>query len=336
LTFARNYGEHRPHIDRVAANMSDADTQGTWWRRAFNKLQSFWPSPESERLLAELSVVRSEFDRRAKSQQPCSTEAPWLSEAKANLAKAERDFHDHRYQAAWIELKAAQRSTIFDPEDKSGAESLATALWRDAEAMEEGRRRKAMLGLLSDKDLLRPNIQDEPARIAKAAELLDDYFDTQYYRIELRRLHLVTLFWMLLGALVVLVALAYSARIELFVSDYPVDDKVGSADRLVTVILLGMLGAALSIAQTIATSDLTSKITAQRVVSFMVWMRPVIGATAAVVAYVLLLANQQLKVFNFDTNFTVVSVVAIVAGFSERFIIGALDRVADSQSEKKP
>jgi hypothetical protein len=242
----------------------------------------------------------------------------------------------HRYQAAWVELKAAQRSMIFDSSDKEGAASLATTLRQDALALDLGRRRAAMLDLLCDKDVLRPNIGSEPARIAKAAELLDDHFDTQYYRIELRRRQLISLFCALCGALVILVGLAYFHWIDLFSRGG--DTGVGTLKRLVAVIVLGTLGAVLSIAQTIMASDLTSKITAQRVVSFMVWMRPAIGATTAVVAYVLLLANQKLQVFfngKFAEDFTVVAVVAILAGFSERFITGALDRVAASQGDKK-
>jgi hypothetical protein len=69
----------------------------------------------------------------------------------------------------------------------------------------------------------------------------------------------------------------------------------------------------------------------------MVWMRPAIGATAAVVSYALLLANDYLKIFNLELtkDFAVICVIALVAGFSERFIVGALNRVADSQGGDK-
>jgi len=303
------------------------------WRR-------IWPAPDADRLLSELTVVHNELDRREKRQTPSTgagaDDGTWLAEAKANLDAAARHHSERRYQAAWVELKAAQRSMIFDLSDKEGAASLAATLRQDALALDPGRRRSAMLDLLCDKDALRPSIESEPARIAKAAEVLDDYFDTQYYRIELRRRQLITLFCALCVALLVLVGLAYCGRIDLFLADD--NTAVGTPNRLVAVILLGTLGAVLSIAQTIMASDLTSKITAQRVVSFMVWMRPAIGATAAVVAYVLLLANQKLQVlFNgqFGEDFTVIAVVAILAGFSERFITGALDRVAASQGDKK-
>ena len=111
----------------------------------------------------------------------------------------------------------------------------------------------------------------------------------------------------------------------------------GSPDRLVTVILLGVLGATLSVAQAIAAADLTAKITSQRVGAFMVWMRPAIGATAAVVSYTLLLANDYLKIFNLELtkDFAVICVIALLAGFSERFIVGALNRVADLQGGDK-
>jgi len=91
------------------------------------------------------------------------------------------------------------------------------------------------------------------------------------------------------------------------------------------------------VAQTIVTSDINTKVTVQRVGAFMVWMRPIIGATAAVIAYTLLLANAQLKVFfdgTFAEDFAVVAVIAIVAGFSERFIVGALGTIADTQAKK--
>jgi hypothetical protein len=69
----------------------------------------------------------------------------------------------------------------------------------------------------------------------------------------------------------------------------------------------------------------------------MAWMRPAIGATAAVVAYVLLLANGSLHVFDttLSQDFSVVAVIALLAGFSERFIVGALNRVAEAQGAAK-
>ena len=94
-------------------------------------------------------------------------------------------------------------------------------------------------------------------RIIEAAALRDDYFDTQYYRIELRRRHLINLFILLLVALAVLVGLSFADMIELFAGGLGQGKSSnGLADGSV---LLGMLGATLSVAQTIVTSDINTQ-----------------------------------------------------------------------------
>ena len=296
-------------------------------------LRRWCPSPESERLLAAMEAAEIELERRKGGQDPGTEKAGWLVAATRNLEKARGHLTDEAYQVAWREIKAAERTMLEDPKDGAGAESKAATMRREAESL-EGRRGKAMIDLLcDDKGVLRANLKDDRSRIVEAAALRDDYFDTQYYRIELRRRHLINLFFLLLIALAVLVGLSYAGMIELFGGG----SAKGSPERLVTVILLGVLGATLSVAQTIVASDLNAKITSQQVGAFMVWMRPAIGATAAVVSYTLLLANDYLKVFNRELteDFAVICVIALLAGFSERFIVGALNRVADSQGGDK-
>lgn len=286
-----------------------------------------------------MTVVGNELSRREGPLGPSKAgENLWLLEAKANYFNARCHYRENRYHAAWIELKAAQRSMIFDPQDDEGVASLATTLRHDALFLESGRRRSAMLALLGRESDSAADTKPTRADIAKAAELLDDHFDTQYHRIELRRRHLVMLFWGLFLFLATLVAFSYCRRIELFSGAGTASAQLrGTPDGLVAVILFGLLGASLSIAQTMAASSLTTKITSQRVVAFAVWMRPIIGATAAVVSYVLLLANAKLKIFNgeWGSDFNVVCIIAIVAGFSERFVTGALDRVAPSENARK-
>jgi hypothetical protein len=298
-------------------------------------IRRWCPSPESERLLAALEAVQIDMDRRKAMQDPGGEPAGWLVAARQNIDRAQAHFVEEEYQIAWREIKAAERAMLEDPKDGAGAESKAATMRREAEGV-GARRGKAMMDLLCDeKGALRANLRDDRTRLVEAATLRDDYYDTQYYRIEMRRRHLINLFFLLLIALCLLVGFSYAGRIELFDGH---GGAKGNPDRLVTVILLGVLGAALSVAQTIVASDLNAKITAQRVGAFMVWMRPAIGATAAVVAYTLLLANDHVKVFNeaFTSDFAVVAVIALLAGFSERFIVGALNRVADTAGGDKP
>jgi hypothetical protein len=293
-----------------------------FWRRLLDR---WFPAPDSERLLSAIEGARIELLGRTSGAEPQG----WAFVADRSLALAHKHYEAAQYQIAWHEVKAAERAMLCDPNDKAGAMSRAATLAREAEEL-HGRRAKAMHDLLIGADgKLDPELANQPQRIAEAARLRDDFFDTQYFRIDLRRRHLLNLFWILLAALAALLALTYWAHIEPFVASTTPD----FAGRLVTVVLLGVIGASLSVAQTIAASDVNTKIAAQQVGAFMAWMRPAIGATAAVAAYVLLLANTKLKVLSVDLSqdFSLVAVIALVAGFSERFIVGALNKVADSQ-----
>jgi hypothetical protein len=304
---------------------------GGFWKR---QIRRWCPSPESERISAALESATIELEHRRANQDDGGKQAGWLTAVEGHLAKARCAYGEEHYQIGWREIKAADRTMLEDPKDALGVEARAATLRREAEAV-GGRRAKAIVDLLCDANgKLLPNLSGDRTRIIEAAELRDEHYDTLYYRIELRRRHLINLFILLLISLVLLLALAYFGKIELFRGT---DPNSGSFGRLVTVILLGMLGASLSVAQTVVASDINAKIPSQLVGAFMVWMRPVIGATAAVVAYVLLLANEHMKIFEptLAQNFKVVCVIALVAGFSERFIVGALNRVADSQSGDK-
>jgi hypothetical protein len=70
-------------------------------------------------------------------------------------------------------------------------------------------------------------------------------------------------------------------------------------------------------------------------------MRPAIGAAAALVAIALLEAGQELKFLQDDVlkgvlgNPAAILVIAFVAGFSERFITGAIDRISEQSSKTK-
>jgi hypothetical protein len=201
-------------------------------------IRRWCPAPESERLLAAVEAATIELERRKAGQDPAAESAGWLLAAQQNLEKARGYYADEQYQIAWREIKAAERAMLEDPKDGAGAESKAATMRREAEAL-EGRRGKAMLDLLcDDKGVLRPDLRNDRTRLVEAAALRDDYYDTQYYRIELRRRHLINLFFLLLIALAVLVGLSYAGMIELFGGGEP---GKGSPDRLVTVILLGVL-----------------------------------------------------------------------------------------------
>jgi hypothetical protein len=69
-------------------------------------------------------------------------------------------------------------------------------------------------------------------------------------------------------------------------------------------------------------------------------MRPAIGAAAALISFVLLNAK-AIRLFNWNVNDpTVIFTVAAISGFSERFIVGAIEKISGDEDEntgtKKP
>ncbi len=62
-------------------------------------------------------------------------------------------------------------------------------------------------------------------------------------------------------------------------------------------------------------------------------MRPAIGAAAALISFVFLNAK-AIRLFDWDpTSPTIIFTVAIVSGFSERYIVGAIERIAESEDK---
>jgi hypothetical protein len=95
------------------------------------------------------------------------------------------------------------------------------------------------------------------------------------------------------------------------------------------------MGAALSVARGLLAADVSAKIPAQQLGSFVVWMRPAIGATAALISFVLLQAR-AIRRFDLEpTNPAIVYTVAIVSGFCERFIVGAIEAISTNKDESR-
>src|SRR5207249_3683747 len=144
-----------------------------------------------------------------------------------------------------------------------------------------------------DKGHLRSSLNQEPRRVIEAIALRDDSFNTTYFKILLRRRSLMQLFLLLLVAIAVTIVLSALGALP---------EPLAETSILIAVVLFGALGASVSVAQGLLTLDLTAKIPAQQLGSFVVWMRPTIGAAAALLVFVLLHANTTLKIFAWETT----------------------------------
>jgi hypothetical protein len=287
----------------------------------------FWSSPERNRLEGAITQLRIQLGQTSE----VARRGDWWTNANAHLAQASIYLGARNYHQGWISLQAAQREMLLDPDDPDALQRAAIQLRCDLERV-SGRRARAITDLICDaKGELRTDIYSDPlrSRVIDALAVRDDQHETDYFKIMLRRRHLFLLFVLLL--LGIGTCLALSA-----VGALPAPfDRFG---LMVGVVLFGVLGAALSVARGLLVADISAKIPAQQIGAFMIWMRPAIGAAAALIAFVLLNAK-VFKMFDWDHESpTIIYTVAIVAGFSERFIVGAIERIADgdeSDSGKK-
>jgi hypothetical protein len=135
---------------------------------------------------------------------------------------------------------------------------------------------------------LRPELRSEPERVIDALTLRDKQFHTTYFRILLRRRHLLQLFAILCLGIATCLVLSYLGVLPA---------PFTNTKQVAAVILFGSLGAVLSVSQGLLAAGVSEKISAQRIGAFVVWMRPMIGATAALAAFVILHANSALHIF---------------------------------------
>jgi hypothetical protein len=282
-------------------------------------LHRVFGSPEHDRLEGGIRATWIAFDSQIHQSGPQSLTEPWARMASRYLAEANDCLQSGQAQQGWIALTAAQRALLCDPSAVDQIQRIAIALRRET-AKVSGWRAKAINDLICDSkgDLL-PNLKDDPKRVIDAIALRDDQFQTTYFKIGLRRRHLGVISAILWVSIALCLLVSF-----LKVLPSPFNDIWTVA----AVVVLGALGAGVSVGQELLSAEVSAKVPEQKMRAFVVWMRPAIGSTAALVALVLLSANDTIKLFAWNAdNFGGVLAVAFAAGFSERFIVGAVGRL---------
>jgi hypothetical protein len=277
-------------------------------------------SPDRGRLAGAVRAAWTDFDTVVHRSGHATLTDPWARSAFRFLLQADSYLADGDLQQGWIALLSAQRAMLGGSQDPEKILRAAVGLRREMVKI-TGWRAKAIEDLICGADgELRPNIQNEPDRVIEALALRDDQFHTTYFKILLRRRHLLQLFLVLGIGILLCIALSLLNVLP---------GPFANHQNVIAAILFGALGAALSVSRGLLSTDVSAKIPAQQVGAFVVWMRPMIGATAALIALVLLYANDAFKIFAWNTTQSgVIIAVSFAAGFSERFIVGAIERIS--------
>jgi hypothetical protein len=278
-------------------------------------------SPDRDRLAGAISEVWIEFDRRVHRDGPDDLTEPWARAACRFLLQADGYLAEWNLQQGWVALQSAQRAILTNPNDEGGLSRAAIVLRREVKKITSWRS-NAIQDLISE-----PTGKLEPERVIDALWLRDEEFNTNYFKISLRRRHLFHLFLLLLLGIGLCLLLTFLKKLPAPFTE---------TKLVAAVILFGALGAVVSVSQGLLATQVSAKIPAQQIGSFVVWMRPAIGATLALVALVILYANENFKIFGWDTKHVgVILVFAFVAGFSERFIVGAIERILEPADSSK-
>ena len=249
-------------------------------------------------------------------------EDDWRQGAGRHLAQAQRYLVDGNLQQGWCSLASANRYLILGEKDDERRRSAATKLLKEATS---GKvldwRAEAVIALISQNEgkTLDENVVKQPMLLVQALAIRDDQFETNYFKIALRQRHLIRVAVLLVGCIAGTLGLSCWGVLPAPLNSFPL---------LLAVVLFGAMGAALSVARSLLKTDVAARIPAQKLGAFVVWMRPVIGAAAALVACVLLNVP-GFHIFNGNSGDPIVVLaVATISGFSERFIVGAIEDIA--------
>ena len=284
-------------------------------------------SPERDRLANFITEMWADLDREVHSSGHVVLTEPWARSAYALLLRAESHLADWQLEGGWATSLAAQRAILSNPHNPERIRRMAITLRREGDKV-TGWRAKAIRDLIwgPEGDLMSVT-PEQLMRVIGAVELRDDYHQNTWFKILLRRRHLFSLFLILWITIVVCLVLSWKKILP---------DFLGDISQVGMVVLFGVLGAAVSVAQSLAARDVSEKIPAQQIGSLVVWTRPGIGAAAALVVFALLHANEHFHLLgNYTTEPAIIAVFSFLAGYSERFIIGALESLSQSAIKEK-
>lgn len=242
----------------------------------------------------------------------------WKNTACSFLADAKSALNRRDIDTGWQCLHAAQREEIlgYEPDE---LKERSLMLRYEAEKL-SGWRKDIIYKLIGKPDApIDSSISN--MTLFKAVQVRDEHYNNKYFKIALRRGNLIVLL------LFIVVGMGLIPLLSAFaVFPKPFDDW-----RIFLLVeIFGVLGATLSVALTLTRRSVDAKIPDQILGSFVTWMRPAIGAIAAVAAYVFFQAD---FIFKGDfKNIALILSIAFVAGFSERLVINTIGKVSGDKN----
>jgi len=286
-------------------------------------------SPAHDRLANSIARTWAELDCEIYTQGPRGLTEPWARSAYLLLLRAEADLKSWQIERGWDAVLSAQRAILSNTGDAERAQRVAITLRREADKI-TGWRAKAIQDLICEPNgnliPVSKGDNDKLMRVVDAVALRDDFSQNIWFKILLRRRNLRSLFLLIWAGVSLCLALSWWHILPGFLGDAP---------QVSVAALFGVLGAVISVARSLVVEDVSKPIPAQQLGALLVFMRPGMGATLALVALALLHADKQVFHFlgSYTTDTPIIVTFSFLAGYSERFVMGALERLSRSAEQ---
>jgi predicted transcriptional regulator YdeE len=216
---------------------------------------------------------------------------------------AQNKANSGEFDSAWGILHDID-SLLVEDMTKEEIQAKTKSLFEESEKFDE-KRKKAV------KELLKTESKEN---LKEAYKKRSEYYNTHYHKIRIRDKNLS-----------IVLALLIIAIISIFI----ISAKFENADymnRLFKCAAMGLLGATLSMAYTLTGKPIEEKIPDLIIGIRITFLRPAIGIAAAIVSLFLIDAKVLSAILSSDlVKKENLSVIAFIAGFSERWIISVVD-----------
>jgi len=288
-------------------------------------LFNWFKSNQYIRLHGSLLSYKSELESRIfSSMDRIKNDTGWINAIRILIKEAETQLNLGNYDEGWKCFHAAQRMEIFGlvPTELL---SKASTIINEAEKLSEWRK-KTIYQLLGtpDNSLKMPDAE----QVYQAALLRDEHFNNQAYKARLVKSHIG-----LLGTIILITGILFLILYCFNVISFDSSDKNFDYDSnlIPGIILFGLLGGAFSAALKLPSSIQSTRIPELTQSFQLTTLRVFIGAVSAFIIFLFLKSDFIGSIFNLSgvvSNIFTLYAIAFAAGFSERFVLKAVEAVA--------
>lgn len=273
-----------------------------------------------ERLKGSIKTYRIELQGKCMAAGNDTQKLAWFGRGLELLDSAEYFLRNNKIDVGWQCFHAALRLEVFTMDGTTLA-SKAQNLLQESGKIREWRKKAV------EKILEKPEGKEnefEQKQVFEAMLLIHEHYNNVYYKIGLFRRQL-TILAVAFGFLILLIlGLAIACLIPPLGSG-----NKQQSDLIVGVIILGILGGAMSSFFSIIRTSKESTVPDQVASGPVTTMRVLVGAASALAVFVLVHSALFETIFNFTVESKATMLfLAFVSGYSERFVQKAVVKIS--------